>query len=148
MCQGLLFWITAPEMPIKSPSFQALLPWLQHHGYDSIATALLFHPCTDTHTHTCVTDGLYMQMRAGNTFICLCKHEHETPEESGRERTPFKCLFTCILYKGVTTASHYLSKNSCSSAPRSSRVKVVRGADRGGDPQRGGRSSSNSSADI
>lgn len=39
VCQGLLFWITAPEMPIKSLAFQALLPWLRYHGYDSIATA-------------------------------------------------------------------------------------------------------------
>ena len=79
VCQGLLFWITAPEMPIKSLAFQALLPWLRHHGYDSIATALLFPPCVlsaaNAHTHTLSLlqmDILYIQMYRGRTFACMC----------------------------------------------------------------------------
>lgn len=120
VCQGLLFWIAA-EMTIKSQAFQALLPWLRHHGYDSTATALLFPPrvCSaaktrDAHVRLHANRWIWRTCRCTQrTHLHVCEHERrgrgggaKTKRVTRREPEQL----TCIPCKGVTEASHCLQK--------------------------------------
>lgn len=51
------------------------------------------------------------------------KQKKKYSKENKNKAAPFQRLFTCILYKGATTASHYLSKNSSCSAPEAAEQK-------------------------